>query len=63
MRRILRDRTNVPDALCIAPGDESDDNITFASVIAEPVDGRLTVAVGPPHQYRYRTYSLAGDAH
>lgn len=59
MQRILRDRQGTPDALCIATGDETVDNITYASVIAEPTDGRLSVAVGPPHQNRYVRYSFA----
>ncbi len=58
MQRILRDRGNVPNALCIAPGDEEDDNITFASVIAQPTIGRLTVAVGPPHEHDYISYEF-----
>jgi len=56
MQRILRDRDNAPDALCIAPGDENSDNITFASVIAEPTLGRLSVAVGPPNENPYTCY-------
>lgn len=58
MQGILRDRDNVPNALCIAPGDEEIDNITFASVIAEPTMGRLNAAVGPPHEHSYVSYGF-----
>lgn len=58
MQRILRDRVTAPDAVCIAPGDEEVDNITVASVIAQPTLGQLTVAVGPPHEHAYVSYRL-----
>ena len=54
MQSILRDRTCYPDTLCRMPGDDPDsDTITFASVIAEPSEGRMWVAVGPPNEHPY----------
>ena len=59
MQAILRDRACYPDALCRAPGDsETSDTITFASVIAEPSEGALWVAVGPPNQHEYIRHSI-----
>src|SRR5699024_9109984 len=58
MSAIMRDRQGVPDALCRELGDEDSDIITFASVIAEPVDRRISVAVGPPSAHPYRTYEI-----
>jgi isopenicillin-N N-acyltransferase-like protein len=54
MQSIMRDRTCYPDTLCRMPGDDPDsDTITFASVIAEPSEGRMWVAVGPPNENPY----------
>jgi isopenicillin-N N-acyltransferase-like protein len=53
MQDILRDRACHPDNLCRQLGDAESDVITFASVIAEPTRGCLTVAVGPPHEHEY----------
>src|SRR6478609_10361230 len=59
MQAILRDRACYPDALCREPGDsETSDTITFASVIAEPSEGALWVAVGPPNQHEYVRHSI-----
>jgi isopenicillin-N N-acyltransferase-like protein len=58
MQDLLRDRAGCPDALCRAPGDDETDVITFASVIAEPTRGRLSIAVGPPHEHPYRQYAF-----
>lgn len=65
MQEILRDRTCYPDTLCRQPGDDpSADIITFASVIAEPSQGQMWVAVGPPdaHPYQRYAFSHAGEA-
>ena len=67
MQDILRDRGNFPHCLCQIPGDEKvqspgdkgADIITFASVIAEPSEGNLWVAIGPPNQYEYKRYSFS----
>jgi isopenicillin-N N-acyltransferase-like protein len=60
MQAILRDRVCHPDALCRMPGDDEEgDVITFASVVAEPTQGRLSVAVGPPNEHPYRSYEFA----
>jgi isopenicillin-N N-acyltransferase-like protein len=53
MQSILRDRACHPDNLCRMPGDLESDVITFASVIAEPSEGRMWVAVGPPNEHEY----------
>lgn len=54
MQTIMRDRTCYPDTLCRMPGDDPDsDTITFASVIAEPSERRMWVAVGPPNEHAY----------
>jgi isopenicillin-N N-acyltransferase like protein len=59
MRAILRDREDVPDSICRADGDQDDsDIITFASVIAEPGQKSLWVAIGPPHTSAYRKYEI-----
>ena len=59
MEEVLRDRACYPDALCRMPGDApGSDIITFASVIAEPSEGRMRVAVGPPNQHPYVEHRL-----
>ncbi len=66
MQDILRDRHSYPHCLCQMPGDEEvqapgekgADIITFASVIAEPTEGNVWIAIGPPNQYEYRCYSF-----
>lgn len=68
MQEILRDRGSYPHCLCQihgdekvqSPGDKGADIITFASVIAEPSEGSLWVAIGPPNQYEYKRYSFSG---
>lgn len=61
MKNILRDRACYPDALCRMPGDDGEsDTITFASVIAEPTERRMWVAVGPPNEHDYVRYELTG---
>jgi len=65
MRTVLRDRQTAPDSLCRRPEDAGflppaeRDVITFASVIAEPAEGRMWVAVGPPDAHPYRLYRMA----
>jgi isopenicillin-N N-acyltransferase-like protein len=60
MQEILRDRACHPDTLSREPADDpSSDMITFASVIAEPSERRLWVAVGPPHEHPYRCYTFS----
>ena len=57
---ILRDRAGVPDALCRAPTDRSDDDdtITVASTIADIDNRRLWIAIGPPHTGTYHEYEV-----
>jgi hypothetical protein len=60
MQTIMRDRACYPDTICRAPSDSAgSDMMTFASVIAEPSEGRLSVAVGPPHENPYVTYQFS----
>jgi isopenicillin-N N-acyltransferase-like protein len=59
LKYFLRDRETYPDPVCIEPGDKQEgDEITVASVIAEPVNGNLWAAVGPPSWNPYNRYSF-----
>jgi predicted choloylglycine hydrolase len=59
LQSCLRDRETYPDPLCIEPGDPGqDDEMTAASVIAEPAQMRLWVAVGPPNRNPYKCYTF-----
>jgi isopenicillin-N N-acyltransferase-like protein len=61
MQAIMRDRACHPDTICRMPGDDPDsDVITFASVIAEPSEGRMSVAVGPPSENPYVLHQFSG---
>jgi hypothetical protein len=33
--------------------------MTFASLIAQPTEGRMWVAVGPPHDHEYVEYAFS----
>jgi isopenicillin-N N-acyltransferase-like protein len=60
MQEILRDRATAPDTLSRAPEDDpTRDVISFASVIAEPAEGQMWIAVGPPHEHPYRCYTFS----
>ncbi|MCC6935801.1 MAG: hypothetical protein IT333_04730 [Thermomicrobiales bacterium] len=59
MQTIMRDRACHPDNLSRWLGDEDGDMVTFASVIAEPSEGRMWIAVGPPHENDYHCYALS----
>jgi isopenicillin-N N-acyltransferase-like protein len=59
LREVFRDREGLPYPLCRAPGDDDSGVITFASVIAEPAQGVLWVAVGPPHENPYRRHAFS----
>ena len=60
MRGILRDRSAFPDCLCRTESDNPEhDTMTFASVIAQPTEGRMWIAVGPPHEHDYERYSFS----
>lgn len=55
----LRDRETYPHPVCIEEGDEDQgDEMTIASVIAEPANKRMWVAVGPPSRNPYKCYSF-----
>lgn len=58
----LRDRVSYPDPVCSELGDPGQgDEMTIASVIAEPAHMRLWAAVGPPSQNPYRCYSFKNE--
>lgn len=60
MRDILRDRSGEPDCLCRQPDDHPDwDTMTFASIIAQPTEGRMWVAPGPPSEHDYTEYAFS----
>ena len=60
MQRLLLDRETYPDTLCIEAGDyPGSDEMTVASLIAEPAQGQIWVAVGPPTQNPYHCYSFS----
>ncbi len=54
----LRDHASRPHSICAHPGERV--SCTFASLIADLDAGSLTIAVGPPCEHEYATYSL-GD--
>ena len=59
MQSFLRDRETYPNPLCIELGDPGQgDEMTVASVVAEPGRMRLWAAVGPPSQNPYKCYSF-----
>jgi len=60
-KRVLRDHANAPLSICAHWNDEDpdqDQTITTASMVWEPADGRVHVAVGPPCEHEFVTYSL-----
>lgn len=60
MESVMRDRTCYPDAICRMHDDkQGSDVITFASVIAEPSEGRMRVAVGPPNENPYVQHAFS----
>jgi isopenicillin-N N-acyltransferase-like protein len=60
MQTILRDRSTYPDCLCRVDSDNPQhDSMTFASLIAQPTQGKMWVAVGPPHEHDYVEYAFA----
>jgi isopenicillin-N N-acyltransferase-like protein len=59
MQDIMRNREGAPNALCRWPEDDAErDVMTFASVIAQPTQGQMWVAVGPPDQHPYHHYAF-----
>ena len=59
MQTILRDRSGEPDCLCRYADDHPDwDTMTFASIISQPTEGRMWVAVGPPSENDYVEYAF-----
>lgn len=57
MKTIMRDRETFPHTLCRMPGDFGT-GTTSASVIAEPSQGKLWIAMGPPSQFEYKCYTF-----
>lgn len=61
MQAVLRNRDGGMDCLCRFPDDHPDwDTMTFASIIAQPTEGRMWVAVGPPSENEYIEYTMSG---
>ncbi len=59
LQTFLRDRGTYPDPICIEPGDPGQgDEMTVASLIADPTHGCLWAAVGPPSNNPYQPYSF-----
>jgi len=62
MQTILRDRSCHPDCLCRTGADNPEtDTITFASLIAQPLEKRIWVAVGPPNEHEYYRYAFGAQ--
>lgn len=67
IKEFFRDRENYPNCICRILGDEEmqdptkqdTDNITCASAIGVPNEGKLWIAIGPPNQYEYKCYSFS----
>lgn len=60
IKEIFRDREGFPHTLCRDTEDfAGHDAITFASMIADPVNGDIWIAVGPPNKHHYRKYSFS----
>lgn len=59
LKKFLRDRGTARDAICRFSSDGDTDLATIAGVIAEPVEGRLHIAAGPPAHNRFKTYALS----
>jgi Acyl-coenzyme A:6-aminopenicillanic acid acyl-transferase len=59
LQSFLRDRGTYPDPICIEPGDPGQaDEMTVASLIADPAHRCLWAAVGPPSKNPYKCYSF-----
>ncbi|HKA61019.1 MAG TPA: C45 family peptidase [Methylomirabilota bacterium] len=56
LETILRDHANRPHSICAHPGERV--SYSFASLISDLDAGSMAIAVGPPCQHEYATYSL-----
>jgi isopenicillin-N N-acyltransferase-like protein len=56
LKVILRDHANRPDSICAHPGERV--SYSFASLISDLDAGRMEIAVGPPCEHEYATYTL-----
>jgi len=56
LKVILRDHANRPDSICAHPGERA--SYSFASLISDLDAGRMQIAVGPPCEHEYATYTL-----
>ena len=56
LKVILRDHANRPHSICAHPGARA--TYSFASLIADLDAGRMEIAVGPPCEHEYATYTL-----
>ena len=60
-KRVLRDHARAPLSICAhwnADDPSQDQTVTTASMVWEPADGRVHVAVGPPCAHEFVTYTL-----
>lgn len=61
MKDVLRDRTDPMACVNRHQGDIPElDSMTFASLIMQPSLGQMEIAVGPPDQNDYQTYTFNG---
>jgi isopenicillin-N N-acyltransferase-like protein len=58
LETILRDHANRPHSICAHPGERV--SYSFASLISDLDAGSMAIAVSPPCQHEYATYSLEG---
>lgn len=56
LQTILRDHASRPHSICAHPGERV--SYSFASLISDLDTGSMTIAVGPPCEHEYATYSL-----
>jgi isopenicillin-N N-acyltransferase-like protein len=56
LKAILRDHANRPHSICAHPGERV--SYSFASLISDLDAGRMEIAVGPPCEHEYATYTL-----
>lgn len=65
LKDILYDRSHYPHCIYRKPGDQDEEVkdpaseiVTVVSAIAKPSEGKLWIAMGPPHPYEYTCYTL-----
>ena len=58
VKAFLRDHSGHPSSICRHPSSSDAVGMTVASLISEPAERRMHVAIGPPCQHEYVTYSM-----